>query len=268
MQQNIFSISGQQALVTGAGANGGIGHAIALGLARAGVKLYLADIDQEGLNRSINESRDLGGEAEGMRCDIAEENQVQALFDWLDSTGAQLDILVNVPFAFPSRTRPHLLKYADWLKTQQVSVTGYFLCCRAAIERMLPQKRGCIINIGSNAGVSALGRGAMAYSCAKAAVHQMTRELAVEYAQDGIRVNTIAPAQTLTPGLKEHIKNKAFQEQVLPKILNGIPMRRLLKPEEMVGPTLFLASPAAAGVTGALLPVDGGNLAMNAGGGQ
>jgi len=267
MPNDLFDISGQQALVTGAGANGGIGHAIALGLARAGVILSLTDIDQDGLNRTLHEIRDLGGRAEAKPCDISEETEVEALFHWLDQSGVQLDILVNVPFAFPSRVRPHLLKYADWLKTQQVSVGGYFLCCRAAIKRMLPLKKGCIINIGSNAGVAALGRGAMAYSCAKAAVHQMTRELAVEYAQDGIRVNTIAPAQTLTPGLKEHLQNKSFQEQVLPRILGGIPMRRLLEPEEMVGPTLFLASPAAAAMTGAMLPVDGGNLALNAGGG-
>lgn len=268
MQHDLFNLSGQQALVTGAGANGGIGHAIALGLARAGVGVYLADIDQEGLDQTLNEVHALGGKAHAKCCDIANEKEVHALFQWIDQLGTNLDILVNVPFAFPSRVRPHLLKLDDWQQTQQVSVSGYFLCCRAAIERMLRAKSGCIINLGSNAGVSALGRGAMAYSCAKAAVHQMTRELAVEYAQDGIRINAIVPAQTMTPGFKGHLQNKSFKDQVLPRILSGIPMGRLLEPEEMVGPTLFLASPAAAAITGILLPVDGGNLALNAGGGK
>jgi NAD(P)-dependent dehydrogenase (short-subunit alcohol dehydrogenase family) len=262
-----FDISGKQALVTGAGANGGIGHAIALGLARAGATLYLADIDEPGLNQTLCEIRDLGGDAQAMRCDIGNEAEVHALFQWLEQLGTKLDILVNVPFAFPSRARPHQLTYEDWQQTQQVSVTGYFLCCRSAIQQMLPYKSGCIINVGSNAGVTALGRGAMAYSCAKAAVHQMTRELAVEYAQDGIRVNAIVPAQTLTPGLKGHLERQEFKEKVLPRILSGIPMGRLLEAEEMVGPVLFLASPAAAAITGILLPVDGGNLALNAGGG-
>lgn len=268
MQYDLFNISGQKALVTGAGANGGIGHAIALGLARAGVAVHLADIDEAGLDQTLNEIHASGGKAEAMVCDIANEKKVQALFEWMDRLGTNLDLLVNVPFAFPSRARPHLLKFEDWQLTQQVSVSGYFLCCRAAIERMLPLKKGCIINVGSNAGISALGRGAMAYSCAKAAVHQMTRELAVEYAQDGIRVNAIVPAQTMTPGLKGHLQKQAFKDQVLPRILSGIPMGRLLEPEEMVGPTLFLASPAAAAITGILLPVDGGNLALNAGGGK
>ncbi len=268
MQNDLFNLGGQQALVTGAGANGGIGHAIALGLARAGVRVYLADNDQSGLEQTLEEIHSLGGEAQARLCDIASEKEVQGLFQWLDQSGTRLDLLVNVPFAFPSRARPHLLELADWQQTQQVSVEGYFLCCRAAIERMLPLQKGCIINVGSNAGVAALGRGAMAYSCAKAAVHQMTRELAVEYARDGIRVNAIVPAQTLTPGLKGHLQNQSFKDQVLPRILAGIPMGRLLDPEEMVGPTLFLASPAAAAVTGILLPVDGGNLALNAGGGD
>ena len=267
MVNDLFCLTGQQALVTGAGANGGIGHAIALGLAGAGVKLYLADVDESGLAQTLSEVHAIGGVAESMICDIGQESQVVALFEWIDQMGGVLDLLVNVPFAFPCRDRPHLLKYADWELTQKVSVGGYFLCSKEAIARMLPQKRGCIVNVGSNAGVSALGRGAMAYSCAKAAVHQMTRELAVEYARDGIRINAIVPAQTMTPGLEAHLQNREFSERVLPRMLAGIPMGRLMKPAEMVGPTLFLASEAASAITGALIPVDGGNLAINAGGG-
>jgi NAD(P)-dependent dehydrogenase (short-subunit alcohol dehydrogenase family) len=90
----------------------------------------------------------------------------------------------------------------------------------------------------------------------------MTKELAVEYGAKGIRTNAILPAQVLTPGLKAHLENPHFRDKVLPRL----PMGRLLSPEDCVGPAIFLASDAAASVNGVLLPVDGGNLAMNAGG--
>jgi len=125
---------------------------------------------------------------------------------------------------------------------------------------------GCIVNVGSIAGASGMGRGNFPYSCAKAAVNQLTKELAVEYARNKIRVNAIMPAQVLTPGFRQLLEDPRFQATIRARTEAGIPMGRLLNPEEMAGPILFLASAAASAVTGALLPVDGGNLAMNAGG--
>lgn len=261
-----FDLAGRTALVTGAGANGGIGHAIALGYARAGARLAIADNDPDGLARTATEISAIGPAPLARDCDIASPDQVDALFAAIDQDFGRIDIVVNVPFAFPARVRPHELALADWERMLAVNVTGYFLCCQAALRRMLDQGGGAIVNIGSNAGVSALGRGAMPYACGKAAVHQMTRDLAVEYAGAGIRVNAILPAQTLTPGLAPHLDNPRFRDQVLPRILAGLPQGRLLAPEDYVGPAIFLASDAAAAVNGVLLPVDGGNLAMNAGG--
>ena len=148
-----------------------------------------------------------------------------------------------------------------------MSLTGYFLCAQQAIRRMLAQGGGSIVNIGSIAGVSALGRGNFPYSVAKAGVGQMTRELAVEYAGQGIRVNAILPAQVLTPSFRQGLlDNPQFSEKLRQRLLTGIPLNRLLEPEDFVGPAVFLCSDAAAVVTGVLLPVDGGNLALNAGG--
>ena len=179
----------------------------------------------------------------------------------------RIDILVNVPFAFPRRSAPHEVALEDWERMFAVNVTGYFLCIRAGLKRMLAQGGGgSIINIGSNAGETALGRGAFPYSCTKSAVHQMTKELAVEYGAHGIRANAILPAQVATPGLQAHLQDRHFRDKVLPRILMGLPMGRLLSPEDIVGPAIFLASEAAGAVNGVLLPVDGGNLAMNAGG--
>lgn len=267
MISKLFSLQGKIAVVTGAGANGGIGHAIALGLARAGASVAVADIDEAGLAQTAAELAELGLPHRAHACDISSPAQVEALFEAVQGHFGGIDILVNVPFAFPRRAPPHQVDLEDWQHMLDVNVTGYFLCIRAAVPLMLAGGRGgSILNIGSNAGVSALGRGAFPYSCTKGAINQMTKELAVEYAAQRIRCNALLPAQTLTPGLKGHLDNPGFRDQVLPRILAGLPQGRLLEPEDFVGPAVFLSSPAAAAVNGVLLPVDGGNLALNAGG--
>jgi NAD(P)-dependent dehydrogenase (short-subunit alcohol dehydrogenase family) len=126
---------------------------------------------------------------------------------------------------------------------------------------------GSIVNISSIAGVSALGRGNFPYSVSKSGVNQMTRELAVEYAGWGIRVNAIAPAQVATETFKRGmLGDPRFNSTLRPRLMAGIPLNRFLEPEEFVGPAVFLCSAAASAVTGVILPVDGGNLALNAGG--
>jgi NAD(P)-dependent dehydrogenase (short-subunit alcohol dehydrogenase family) len=267
MTANLFDLGGKVAVVTGAGANGGIGHAIALGLARHGADILVSDIDEPGAAATAAEVRALGRRAETAVCDISDPAQVAALFAALDSAFGRVDILVNVPYAFPSRVHPEELALEAWNKTLSVSLTGYFLCTQEALRRMLSQGGGAILNIGSIAGVSALGRGNFPYSVAKAGVAQMTKELAVEYAGQGIRVNAILPAQVLTPSFKQALLgDPRFSAKLTQRLLMGIPLNRLLEPEDFAGPAVFLCSPAAAAVTGVLLPVDGGNLALNAGG--
>ncbi len=267
MSEPSFTLRGKVAVVTGAGANGGIGHAIALGYARAGAHLVVGDVDEAGLARTADEIAALGARPAAVPCDIASPSDVETLFATVDAKFGRVDVLVNVPFFFPRRVAPHDVALEDWERTLSVNVTGYFLCSQAAIRRMLATGTGgAIVNIGSNAGVTALGRGAFPYGSAKAAVHQMTKELAVEYASRNIRVNAIVPAQVATPGLRRSLADARFRETVLPRILAGLPLGRLLEPEDVVGPAVFLASDAAAAVNGVLLPVDGGNLALNAGG--
>lgn len=267
MATTLFDLSGKVAVVTGAGANGGIGHAIAVGLAQHGADVAVSDIDEEGVRMTVAEIEALGRRADGILCDISSPQQVEAAFAAVDQSFGRVDILVNVPYAFPSRVHPDELTLDAWHKTLAVSLTGYFLCAQQAIRRMLAQGGGCILNIGSIAGASALGRGNFPYSVAKAGVNQMTKELAVEYAGQGIRVNAILPAQVLTPSFKRAVLgDPRFSEKLTQRLLVGIPLNRLLEPEEFVGPAVFLCSGAAGAVTGVLLPVDGGNLALNAGG--
>ena len=268
MSEKLFDLTGKVAVVTGASANGGIGHAIALGFAQSGANIVVADIDDEGAQVTGQEVKALGRKALVMHCDISSEGEVETLFSLVDREFGQVDILVNVPFAFPPRVQPHDLSLEAWEHTLSVSLTGYFLCARQALRRMLAQGTGgAVLNIGSIAGVSALGRGNFPYSVAKGGVSQMTRELALEYARQGIRVNAILPAQVMTPGFKKTmLTDPHYGEEMRQRFLTGIPLGRLLNPEDFVGPALLLCSDAGAAITGVLLPVDGGNLAMNAGG--
>jgi len=268
MISKLFDLTGKVAVLTGAGAHGGVGHALAVGFARHGADIVAADIDEEGAKITAEEVQALGRKAIALRCDISKAHDVEDLFAEVDHQFGSIDILVNVPYALPSRVRPHELSFEAWDKTLSVSLTGYFLCAQQAIRRMLAQGRGgSILNIGSIAGASALGRGNFPYSIAKGGVNQMTKELAVEYAGQGIRVNAILPAQIMTPGLKkELLADPRFGEKLRQRVLVGIPINRMLEPEDLVGAAIFLCSDAAIAVTGVLLPVDGGNLALNAGG--
>ena len=267
MSKNLFDLTGKVAVVTGSGANGGIGHALAVGFARYGADVVVSDIDHEGAEVTAGEILALGRDIVVVDCDISVPEDVEHLFVETDKQFGRIDVLVNVPHLSASRVRPHELTLDAWEKTLSVSLTGYFLCSQQAIRRMVAQGRGgSIINIGSIAGVSALGRGNFAYSVAKGGVNQMTKELAVEYAGQGIRVNAIIPAQVLTPGIRSLLEDSRFDERLLERILSGIPLNRMLEPEDFVGPGVFLASDASQAVTGILLPVDGGNLALNAGG--
>ena len=128
---------------------------------------------------------------------------------------------------------------------------------------MLAAGRGSIVNIGSLASVTALGRGHIAYSMAMGAVAQMTRELSTEWSGRGVRVNAILPAQVVNPGLEARM---AADPGLRTKYLGGIPSGRLGRPDDIKGLAVFLASDASTWITGALIPMDGGNLAMNAGG--
>lgn len=261
-----FSLTGKVALVTGAAS--GLSQAIAIGFAECGADLLIADINGAGLDDTVEAIQALPGNAKVERavCDISDAEAVADMFKQLDAAYGKIDILVNGPFAF-NRTKPEDMRLDDWDAAMAVCLRGFFVCAREAGKRMIKRgKGGSIISIGSIAGALALGRGNFVYSIAKAGVHQMTRELAVEWAGHGIRVNALLPAQMRTPSVRAWLEDPATDPGLVAHLLKGIPMNRLGEPDDITGPAIFLASDAARFVTGTLLAVDGGNLALNAGG--
>jgi NAD(P)-dependent dehydrogenase (short-subunit alcohol dehydrogenase family) len=203
-----------------------------------------------------------------VECDVADPERVAAAFAAVDERFGRIDLLVNNAVIPVPRVHPEDLALSDWQRTLDVNLTGYFLCAQAAGRRMIAAGRGgAIVNISSINGSSALGRGNLAYSVTKGGVNMLTRELAIEWAPHGIRVNAVQPCQTKTAKLVEVLEHPGVETSgVTHDILRGIPLGRFAEPDEIAAAVVFLASPQASMITGAMLPVDGGNLAFNAGG--
>ena len=260
MPSRLFDLTKRVAVVSGAAQ--GMGRAMALALAEAGADLVVVDINAAGVQRTAEQIIALGRRAIPVTCDVSEPQQIRALFVRVDSEFGQIDFLGNVA-GEGIRARPEEISLDDVEKTWRNLVYGRFCCCQEAGRRMLMAGRGSIVNIGSLASTSALGRGHIAYSMAMGAVVQMTRELSTEWSGRGVRVNAILPAQVVNPGLEARM---AEDPTLRAKYLSGIPAGRLGQPEDIKGLAVFLASDASAWITGALIPMDGGNLALNAGG--
>jgi NAD(P)-dependent dehydrogenase (short-subunit alcohol dehydrogenase family) len=260
---SLFNLTDRVAVVTGAG--GGLGTAICAGLAAHGADLALIDINTETLAASAAGVEKEGRRALILKTDASDEQAVEEAFGQVDKAFGKVNILVNLAYT-PTFAKPEDITMEQWELSLKINLTSYFLSCRQAGRRMIAQGRGgAIMNMCSIGGTSAIGRGSYPYSVTKGGIVMLTKELAIEWARYGIRVNAIQPCQFLTPGLRHRLDNPELGH-IREKFLSGIPLNRLGEPHEMVGPVLFLVSDAAAMVTGVLLPVDGGNLAMNAGG--
>jgi NAD(P)-dependent dehydrogenase (short-subunit alcohol dehydrogenase family) len=260
MSLKMFDLEGRVALVSGAAS--GMGRAMSSALADAGAAVMLADRNLEGAEKTAADIAGLGGRAVPVACDVADPAQIRAMFERLDREFGRIDFLGNVAgegFA----GKPEEISLEDVEKSWRSLVYGRFCACQEGGRRMLAAGRGSIVNIGSLASVTALGRGHIAYSMAMGAVVQMTRELSTEWSGRGVRVNAILPAQVVNPGLEARM---AADPNLRGKFLSGIPRGRLGTPDDIRGLAVLLASDASSWITGALIPMDGGNLAMNAGG--
>jgi NAD(P)-dependent dehydrogenase (short-subunit alcohol dehydrogenase family) len=265
MSRNVFSVAGKVVVITGAA--GGIGMEVCRQLGGDGAKLIMADIDEVALAAGKAELEESGISAFTFRANSSVESDVVSLFKFVAEKFEIADILVNNAAA-GTHTPPQDTTLDIWNTVIGTSLTGYFLNAREFSKLVIAAKKpGVVVNISSIAGSSAIGRGNFVYSVAKGGVNQMTRELAIEWAKSKIRVNAIQPCSVNTPGWRKWVKAEGEEARPLMELLvRGIPMGRIAEPEDIARAVHFLASDAAAMITGTILPVDGGNLAYNAGG--
>jgi len=261
MPDRLFDLTGRVAVISGAAS--GMGRASALALAEHGADLLIADLNEEGLQQTARDIEALGRRVVPLCLSVSDFEKIGFLYHTLDREfDGRIDFLANI-------AGEGLLGAPEEIPLDMVQmvfqnlVFGRFKMCQEAGRRMLKAGRGSIVNIGSLASMTALGRGHIAYSMAMGAVVQMTRELSTEWASRGVRVNAILPAQVLNPSLEKRIAADPSIEQ---RWLSGIPCGRLGKPTDIQGLAVLLASDASSWITGALIPMDGGNMAMNAGG--
>jgi len=247
-----MSLDGKVALVTGA--TRGIGRAVAEEFSRRGASLVLT-------GRTAETVAAVGGPlgAEGVVLDVTDPGAAERAVEAAVARWGRLDVLVNnagvwVPGSAPDCTDE------DWDRTLAVNVTALFRFSRAAVRVMRGQGGGAIVNVASDWALVG-ARDAVAYAASKGAVAQITRSMALDHAREGIRVNAVCPGDTDTDMLAREYAGEA-REAALARLGADIPLGRVARVEEVARAVAFLASEEASFVTGALLPVDGGNSAQ------
>lgn len=246
-----FDLSGQVALVTGAGR--GLGRAISLALAHAGAHVALGLRDIKAHGGLPQEIIGLGRRALPLQMDVTSLSQISRAVEDTVSHFGRLDVLVNNAGIAPGNLAENV-REEDFDLTMAVNVKGTFFASQAAGRVMIKQQYGRIVNLSSQAGLIALPTESI-YCATKAALIHLTKCLAVEWGKYGITVNAVAPTFIETPGTDECLADPAFKADVLERIAA---LHRIGKPMDVAGSVVFLASPAAALITGHTVVIDGG----------
>lgn len=249
----LFRLDGERAVITGAAQ--GIGLACAEALGQAGAEVILTDLDGARAKAAAGALIAKGLSVSGRELDVRISKSIASLADELADAGKPARILVcNAGLAqagIPAEEMPD----DDWQRMIDVNLTGVFRCCRSFASHMLKAGGGSIVNIGSMSGQIVNRPQVQAhYNAAKAGVHHLTKSLAVEWATRGVRVNAVAPTYIDTPLLSFAKTDRPMFD----RWIDGTPIGRMGRPEEIAAVVLFLASPAASLLTGSIVNADGG----------
>ncbi|MFH8657463.1 SDR family NAD(P)-dependent oxidoreductase [Streptomyces afghaniensis] len=245
-------LSGKSVIVTGAAS--GIGRAAALRLAREGARVVVADLNAEGAKSVVGAIESAGGTAVAVTGDLSDGAVVDAVVAAAVGTFGGIDVLVNNAGVMDSMSAAADVTDAEWERVLRINLTAPFLLTRAALPHMIAAGGGAIVNTASEAALRGSAAGT-AYTASKHGVLGLTRSLAVMYRDQGIRTNAIAPGGTatgITAGV--HIDREAHGPAIVGR--HFVNMGRICEPEEQAAAIVYLASDAASGVNGAVLPVD------------
>ncbi|MBA3630947.1 MAG: glucose 1-dehydrogenase [Actinobacteria bacterium] len=247
-------LDGKVCVITGAG--GGMGREAALRFSREGARVCVADMNEEAGQKSAAEADAETGEAFFFKVDVADPASVQAMYGKTAERYGQIDVLYNNAGIMPEddasilETEPN-----SWQRVQDVNTKGVYLCCKFGIPYLLERGGGSVINVASFVALMGAATSQISYTASKGAVLSMSRELAVEFAKEGVRVNALCPGPVETPLLLRLFES---DENAAQRRLIHVPMGRMARPEEIVAGALFLASDDSSYVTGTSFLVDGG----------
>jgi NAD(P)-dependent dehydrogenase (short-subunit alcohol dehydrogenase family) len=242
-------LEGRTAIITGA--SSGIGLATARRFTEEGARVVLVDVDDD---RGHRAAKDLGGHY--VHCDVTDEGEVEGMVAEANATFGSVDIAFNNAGINPTDDGSILDTGLDaWRRVQEVNLTSVFLCCKAVLPYMRAQGRGSIINTASFVAVMGASTSQISYTASKGGVLAMSRELGVQFARQGIRVNALCPGPVDTPLLRELFATDA--ERAARRLVH-IPMGRFAEAEEIANAALFLASDESSFVTASTFLVDGG----------
>tara|TARA_B110000090_G_scaffold153797_1_gene168803 strand:+ start:798 stop:1553 length:756 start_codon:yes stop_codon:yes gene_type:complete len=246
-------MKGKAAIVTGAAQ--GIGARLALGIALEGAKVIVADI-LDG-NEVVEKIRAQGGEAEFIRADITDDASCEAMADLARNAFGGIDVLVNNAALFGTLPLTPLddITLQDWDRVLQVNTRGVWQCVKAVMPSMIERGGGSIVNVATNRVFKGFPN-LLHYDASKGAVLSMTKAMAAELGDSNIRVNAVAPGLTMS----ENVLAKEGIGDRIHSIINGRALKREQRPEDLIGPVIFLASELSAFVSGQSLVVDGGGI--------
>jgi len=261
VDKGMFDLSGRVALVTAGGR--GLGREFCEGVAEFGADVACADIDMERAQETVSLIKRFGIRAIAIEVDVSKPDQVEHMVRQTMAEFSTIDILFNNAGIGNPPVRLHEMPIEAWDRAMDVNLKGMFLCLRAVLPVMLKQKRGSIINTASVAGLMAGAEtrslpNAVPYGASKHAVIALTKHAARAYAQEGIRINAIAPGAHLTWPLAAP---REFMEEMHTQLAKFIPLGRIGEPREIKGLAIFLASDESSYVTGQVFVHDGGFIA-------